>query len=318
MLVGQTFNPYRVFVGAFIPNCIMRLPVKILGSTEKLIYARLSQYAGQNGRCFPKQETLAEEVGLSIPVIQVGLRKLESEGFIRRVAATGHERLMHKPNEYEFLWHEVFEEEMAADPLNSMGRLEPLNSMARNKDIKIREKNTVDSVKQPNIQIFQNHNPSYTNQTSSSRTKMPPPPPDPLSVDKGLAQQLANIIQSKKNIKHQPSQITAWAKSLHTFRQKQKMNPARIRKCLDWYAEHIGEMYVPVIESADSLIRKFINLENAVERSKQETFQQNRNPAHCQEEEEYTGNGLMSSIERRGEIYLPDDEYNQLPPGEYL
>ena len=42
----------------------------------------------------------------------------------------------------------------------------------------------------------------------------------------------------------------------------------RIIKALDWYGEHIGEPYIPVIQSGDSLRTKFTNLENAM--SKQE------------------------------------------------
>ena len=109
MEIGKTFNPYGLFVGSFIPNCILQ--EKLLSSTAKLCYARLCQYSGKNGVAFPKQETLAKEIGISeVQVIRV-LKNLEDFGLIKRIKATGQDKFLHKTNRYTFLWHKIYEQD---------------------------------------------------------------------------------------------------------------------------------------------------------------------------------------------------------------
>jgi len=89
-----------------------------------------------------------------------------------------------------------------------------------------------------------------------------------------IAERLSNIIQSKKNIKHTPSQIRSWTKPIQKLIEKHltggnlSARKVRVKKALHWYASHIGEPYVPVIESGASLLEKFTKLENAIERDK--------------------------------------------------
>jgi hypothetical protein len=105
---GQRFNPYKIFLGAFIPNAVLINPE--LSDLSKLVYARLCQYAGTKGYCWPKQETLAKEVAASIDRVQHALKLLESEGFIKREKPEGKNRLLHKPDIYTFLWKKEWEE----------------------------------------------------------------------------------------------------------------------------------------------------------------------------------------------------------------
>ena len=44
-----------------------------------------------------------------------------------------------------------------------------------------------------------------------------------------------------------------------------------------WYEEHIGEPYVPVIESGTSFRKKFIKLEEAITRSENSYTQKTKN-----------------------------------------
>lgn len=84
-----------------------------------------------------------------------------------------------------------------------------------------------------------------------------------------LAQNLADIIQTKKNIKHPPKQISSWACEFQRLEKTNGVSVQRMQSCLNWYAEHIGEPYTPVIESGKSFRDKFLRLEDAVQRSKQ-------------------------------------------------
>ena len=52
-----------MFPGSMIPNWLQHR--REIGQGPKLAYARLAQYAGKEGRCFPKQKTLAGELGVS-------------------------------------------------------------------------------------------------------------------------------------------------------------------------------------------------------------------------------------------------------------
>lgn len=107
MIVGQPFNPFGLFVGSFIPNCIQRLDY--LTSSDKLVWGRLYQYSGQDGKCYPKQDTIAEELGMTKTTVRNSLDHLVDNGFISITKVTGTAKLMHQNNSYIFLWHSCFE-----------------------------------------------------------------------------------------------------------------------------------------------------------------------------------------------------------------
>jgi len=109
MRVGEPFNPYRLFVGAQIPNALLRYTG--IPASAKLVWARLAQYAGEKGVAWPSQETLAAEVGLSCRQLRNMLKVLEDSGFIKRLQPTGADRLAHETTRYVFLRHEVLKEE---------------------------------------------------------------------------------------------------------------------------------------------------------------------------------------------------------------
>lgn len=92
-------NPYKLFTGAFIPTWLLLRQEVSMGA--KVCYARLCQYAGENGECFPKQESLAAEIGIKSnrQVIRY-LQELEQHGLIKveRIGKTC-------SNRYKFLYH---------------------------------------------------------------------------------------------------------------------------------------------------------------------------------------------------------------------
>ena len=101
--VGQPFNPFKLFVGSFLPNALLQYPD--LTPSAKLIWARLAQYAGKDGRAYPKIATIANQVGLSEVYVQKRLKELVDKGFLVRQKATGQQRLQHFPDTYSFLFH---------------------------------------------------------------------------------------------------------------------------------------------------------------------------------------------------------------------
>jgi len=106
---GQTFNPYRLFYGVWIPEGLLRY--QGLSPGAKLCYGRLTRYAGDRGKCWPTQYELARELGVSVRNVRRYLQELQSEFFIRAT-----QRGLNRSNEYEFLWHKTFEGSERTNP----------------------------------------------------------------------------------------------------------------------------------------------------------------------------------------------------------
>jgi len=104
--MSQRFNPYRQFVGSFIPNSLMSYPG--LTPTAKLLWARLAQYAGKDGGCFPSQARLSRDLGISDRHVRNVLAELVKEGFLEKVAPPFQEQIQGKTCKYFFLYHPVF------------------------------------------------------------------------------------------------------------------------------------------------------------------------------------------------------------------
>ena len=100
-----------------------------------------------------------------------------------------------------------------------------------------------------------------------------------VSQDKylALATKLSEIIQTKKNVKHTKSQIQAWTKQFARLERENKVQYERQMAAMRWYEEHIGEPYVPVIQSGSSFREKFMNLEAAITRSENSYTQKTKN-----------------------------------------
>lgn len=89
-----------------------------------------------------------------------------------------------------------------------------------------------------------------------------------------IAFYLSDIIQSKKEVYHPESQILGWVYpirklAISTLKESSVPPIRRIKRVLKWYKEHIGEPYVPVVESGKALYEKFIRLEEAMARDKE-------------------------------------------------
>lgn len=96
-------NPYRRFYGSIIPNWLLKRSE--LGAVPKLVYARLSQFAGENGMCWPSYASIAAEIGMSVDHVRRCVRDLADHKLIeienRTCAEGGNET-----NIYRFLDHE--------------------------------------------------------------------------------------------------------------------------------------------------------------------------------------------------------------------
>ena len=63
---GDQFNPSQIFIGSFIPNVLMRFTG--LSDGAKLARARLNQYAGHDGICYPALKKWVLKTGPRVKV----------------------------------------------------------------------------------------------------------------------------------------------------------------------------------------------------------------------------------------------------------
>jgi hypothetical protein len=107
----KTINPYKMFIGAFVPNWLMERTEISPGA--KLAYGRLCQYAGKNGRAFPCQDTFATALGISDRQLRRYLAELEEHSLVSVLC-----RGLNRPNEYSFLDHQWISDDQSVDSVS--------------------------------------------------------------------------------------------------------------------------------------------------------------------------------------------------------
>ncbi|MBF0481710.1 MAG: helix-turn-helix domain-containing protein [Desulfovibrionaceae bacterium] len=119
---SRRFVPWKMFVGAFVPNCILRFPG--LSDSAKLLWGRLAQFAGKDGACHPSQSCLAEKLGKSTRQVRNLLLELVNKEFLEREAPNPKERGKFERTRYYFLWHPIFDGEHPLPPSTDGGEPE--------------------------------------------------------------------------------------------------------------------------------------------------------------------------------------------------
>lgn len=132
MKPGDRFNPFNLFVGLFVPNGLARY--RKISANAKLLYGRLTQFAGKNGECFPSQALLAQEIGLTERAIRKLIKELKDDRFIEIVTPGMMERFDRNTAVYTFLWHPIFDESLKTEkPIGTKVPMEPIGmSMGTN------------------------------------------------------------------------------------------------------------------------------------------------------------------------------------------
>jgi len=106
-----------------------------------------------------------------------------------------------------------------------------------------------------------------------TKTKLPKTPPKQTKKEKAskyipYATDLKEIVQSTKNINISGQQLINWADSIRLLHEYDKVSIDRINTAINWYQKHIGEDYVPDVQSGKSFREKFTKLEAAIQRQK--------------------------------------------------
>lgn len=82
-LILRGFDPVSAHGFTQVPNVILR--DKSLSVGAKIVYACLLSYAWQKESCFPGQETLADDCGISKRSVVSALKELETVGYLEKV-----------------------------------------------------------------------------------------------------------------------------------------------------------------------------------------------------------------------------------------
>ena len=115
--------------------------------------------------------------------------------------------------------------------------------------------------------LAKSHSPTSASSGGESEGKTPSSSNNGLEPEYlDLATRLAGIIQSQKQIKVSKQRLKSWGKEIRKLRRMDGVDVERISQALDWYGQHIGEQFVPVIESGKAFRDKFLRLEDAMKR----------------------------------------------------
>lgn len=117
-VAGEPFNPHFESCGFWPTESVARLPN--LSAQAKLLYWRLTRFAGKDGACWPSQATLQAELAMSESALRRAIRDLENCTLIRCIRGTGKQSSW-----YVFLWHSCFSEVPKVKPLE-VPQMEPL------------------------------------------------------------------------------------------------------------------------------------------------------------------------------------------------
>lgn len=94
------FNPYKQFTGIWIPDWLLQSD--ICSIQAKITYAVLCKHSGENGHCYPSQQLIANQTGVSDRQVRNYIQELKECGLIE-VVRSG----LKKTNRYYFLEHPI-------------------------------------------------------------------------------------------------------------------------------------------------------------------------------------------------------------------
>ncbi|WP_419783307.1 helix-turn-helix domain-containing protein [Maridesulfovibrio sp.] len=102
------FVPLRDFDNGIID--FVRKQSKVFVKSESRVWRFLALYAGSNGVCFPKQDTIAKGIGYSERQVRRAVDALVEKGFLLKVTSCEH-----RSYAYYFLFHRLFIEYHPSD-----------------------------------------------------------------------------------------------------------------------------------------------------------------------------------------------------------
>jgi len=251
MKTGQRYIPRHIFAGIWIPSAILKLNIP---PNAKLLFAALVNHSDGEGIVNPCQKTLANEIGASRQTVGMMLQILEEEALIKRQKPAQKLRWKHAADVYVFTWHEAlnFAPPLTLPPCQkvlhgAMSKSLTWGARKEKKEAKKRKEYYMPAPAKPGVA----DHPRW----------------------RKLATQLCNAIQKRHKVNY-TSNVSIWAKQIRLLHTKDKATIPDITKAMSWYCTHYpkaeGDEFFLVIESGAAFRKKFVRLQMAMKRHKQD------------------------------------------------
>ncbi len=102
--------PYQKFNGNYLKVLYHPEFPDLVTDSEKKLLKYLNEKGFKNGKCYPRQKTIAWKLGISDKQVRNLTRSLEAKGFLLVEQCNGVARhLFRRTNRYYFLWHSAYE-----------------------------------------------------------------------------------------------------------------------------------------------------------------------------------------------------------------
>jgi len=219
----------------------------------QLVFINLLVNADKEGFVDRHWRTIVDETGLPENKVKEVLKKLESPDAESRTPEQEGRRIVRIDPDRTWGW-QIVNHKYYRELQSEAERREYMRDyMEKRRSCKQSVNSSKQNVKSPSISVSR----------STSKEGGIVKGVDPYLL---LVEELSKIISTKKNIKISQAQLTGWAKHVRRLEKTDGVDIARIKNAIVFYAEHIGEEYMPAIESGESLRRKFTKLEDAMKR----------------------------------------------------
>jgi hypothetical protein len=266
-----------------IPNELLRNP-EISGKAKALLCLLLSNKEGWKS-CISGISKMMKE---GSDAINSGINELEEYGYLIRVRYRDKKTKTWKGSFWAYTDIPYsFNIQKNIDWVDSRGleiymdEKTKINLNTENPDMENPDM-VIPNVENPGLIILNNKNTNIKKTNNKKNIKLHSPEQNSGEIDSSkskklsivernkqclpICSKLSQIIRSKKNIKHTPTQLRSWSNEIRKLIEGNKISADRINQVLDWYKGTIGEKYIPVIESGASLREKFTRLEDAMKR----------------------------------------------------
>lgn len=228
MTERRYINPYRLFNGAIVPNCILQC--RELTQSAKLMLARMFQFSGKDGSCFPSIELLGQEIGIKKRQAQTVIKELERFGLIEIIRPRGKEKLHHKCNRYFFVNHKIYSSNYNDNSKKIQGNNESAVdcTLTSSSPLHIEENHSKRIIKEKNTKKENNFSDSFLSESSLSKNEHPSPPKE--TSPSSTKPQVKNF----NPVAYRPEGITEkdWADLLDHRKNKKAKNTERALSAL--------------------------------------------------------------------------------------
>jgi len=261
------------FIGVWIPAEIWldeNLPLR-----EKCLLATIHGMGGRAG-CYASNDYLTSFLQVNTRHLQKMIKRLIKKGLIKKEIQTNGKRLL--ISNYRLTIADDTANDIVDDIEKDSTKEEEVEPEATP-----RPKRRIDPAKKAHPRARPNRDSDYsivnnilsTQQSGQTESAKKTPLDDSQFLH--IAEKVASTVQKHKNVNITKKQVHQWSKEIQRLWKFLNKDMDRIENALDYLSNHFDDKYCPRIESGLSLRKKFLRLEDAMERTKSSKSSDNPN-----------------------------------------